>query len=96
MLRRARRDDLPAILRLSGDAPTAMGVPEPEASASIDPAARAAFDAIDVDPDQMLVVAETPDRVVRAVLHLAFEHAGSGRGKRRARLLGLKVDPSLA
>lgn len=93
VLRRACVDDLAALLRLAGEA---GGATASAAAAAPDAAARAAFDAIDGDPDQMLVVADAAGRGVCAVLHLSFEPAAPGRGERRARLLGLRVDPAFA
>jgi GNAT superfamily N-acetyltransferase len=86
--RRARRGDLPAIVHLLADDP--LGA-QREADVSPLPASYgAAFDAIDADPNQELVVAESVGAVV-GVLQLTFIPSLTYRGGWRALIEGVRV-----
>jgi GNAT superfamily N-acetyltransferase len=86
--RRARRGDLPAIVHLLADDP--LGA-QREADVQPLPASYgAAFDAIDADPNQELVVAESGGAVV-GVLQLTFIPSLTYRGGWRALIEGVRV-----
>jgi GNAT superfamily N-acetyltransferase len=90
--RRARRGDLPAIVHLLADDP--LGA-QREADVSPLPASYgAAFDAIDADPNQELVVAESGGAVV-GVLQLTFIPSLTYRGGWRALIEGVRVAAAL-
>ena len=87
-IRRATRSDLPAIVHLLADDP--LGA-EREADVSPLPACYdAAFDAIDGDANQELVVAEDDGRVI-AVLQLTFIPYLAYQGSWRALIEGVRV-----
>lgn len=89
--RRAQRADLPRLLELLAD--DVLGK-QREALASDDPAYSRAFDTIDRDSNQMLLVAELHGRVV-AMLQLTFIPGLSRRGAWRATIEAVRVDSSL-
>ena len=90
--RRARRGDLPAIVHLLADDP--LGA-QREADVWPLPASYgAAFDAIDADPNQELVVAESGGAVV-GVLQLTFIPSLTYRGGWRALIEGVRVAAAL-
>jgi GNAT superfamily N-acetyltransferase len=90
--RRARRGDLPAIVHLLADDP--LGA-QREADVQPLPASYgAAFDAIDADPNQELVVAESGGEVV-GVLQLSFIPSLTYRGGWRALIEGVRVAAAL-
>lgn len=80
--RPAKAADLPAIVALLADDP--LGRVREAAGDEMDPRYRAAFDAIQADPNQLLAVAERGGRVV-GCLQLSFipglSHAGAWRGQ---------------
>ncbi|TFV65591.1 UNVERIFIED_ORG: GNAT family N-acetyltransferase [Bacillus sp. AZ43] len=89
-VRRATGDDLPAIVGLLVDDP--IGVTRE--SGPDEPAYRAAFERVDADPGQLLVVAAIGDDVV-ATLQLSFIPGLSRRGALRAQVEGVRVRADL-
>ena len=87
-LRRARRADLPRLLELIAD--DVLGKNR-EAVGSDDPAYSDAFDVIDRDPNQELLVAEIDGRVV-GMLQLTLIPGLSRRGALRANIESVRVD----
>lgn len=88
VIRRARRDDLRAIVRLLAD--DRLGATR---EADVDPLPAgyaAAFEAIDRDPNHLLAVAEAGDRVV-GVLQLTFLPYLTYQGSWRALIEGVRV-----
>lgn len=97
-IRPATRHDLPAIVELLADDPLGQTRESPS-----DPAPyRAAFEAIDADPHQLLVVAEFAagagddggdgaGRTVAATMQLTFIPGLSRRGAWRAQVEGVRV-----
>jgi hypothetical protein len=71
VIREAKRDDVPAIVALLADDPIAAGRETASAPAELDPAYWRAFDAIESDPGNMLVVADRAGEVV-GTLQLIF------------------------
>jgi GNAT superfamily N-acetyltransferase len=69
LFRRATRDDLPAIVALLAD--DILGRQRESTRLPLDPRYLAAFDAIDADPNQQLIVAISADAVV-GTLQLTF------------------------
>ena len=91
--RRAHRADLPRLLALLAD--DVLGRNR-EAVASSDPAYAAAFDAIDGDPNQFLLVAEHAGELV-GMLQLTFIPGLSRQGAWRANVEAVRVAaPGLA
>jgi GNAT superfamily N-acetyltransferase len=86
--RRARRADLPRLLELLAD--DVLGKNR-EAVGSDDPAYAEAFEAIDRDRNQELLVAELDSRVV-GMLQLTFIPGLSRRGAWRAHIEAVRVD----
>ena len=89
--RRAQRADLPRLLELLAD--DELGK-QREASGSDDPAYSRAFDTIDRDSNQLLLVAESDGRVV-GMLQLTFIPGLSRRGAWRANIEAVRVDGAL-
>lgn len=88
VIRRARRDDLPAIVHLLAD--DRLGATR-EADVDPLPASYAeAFEAIDHDPNHVLAVAEAGGRVV-GVLQLTFLPYLTYQGSWRALIEGVRV-----
>ncbi|MCA4134888.1 GNAT family N-acetyltransferase [Arthrobacter sp. M4] len=85
-LRRARRDDLPAILRMLAD--DQLGAVR-ESTADLEPYERA-FEAINADPSQLLVVGELDGDPV-ATFQLTFIPGLSRRGSWRAQIEAVRV-----
>jgi GNAT superfamily N-acetyltransferase len=87
--RRARRDDVPAIVRLLADDPLGRDreVASPEPSAAY----WRAFDAVDRDGRNLLVVAELDGEVV-GTLQLTFIPSLTRQGGERAQVEGVRVD----
>jgi GNAT superfamily N-acetyltransferase len=83
--RRARRSDVPAIVRLLADDPLGA-TREASGAAELPEAYWRAFDAIDADPRQLLVVTELDGRVVGTLW--AIEQARA----RACRLVQLTTD----
>ncbi|RZL63828.1 MAG: GNAT family N-acetyltransferase [Variovorax sp.] len=86
--RPARRADLPAIVGLLADDP--LGAQRESPGEPLAPGYGAAFDAIERDPHNELVVAEADDRVV-GVLQLTFIPSITYRGSWRALIEGVRV-----
>jgi GNAT superfamily N-acetyltransferase len=89
--RRAQRADLPRLLELLAD--DELGK-QREAHGSDDPSYSRAFDTIDRDSNQLLMVAEADGRVV-AMLQLTFIPGLSRRGAWRANIEAVRVDSAL-
>jgi ribosomal protein S18 acetylase RimI-like enzyme len=90
LLRRARRQDVPAIVRLLADDP--LGATREASGTGELPAAYwRAFEAIDADPRQLLVVAELDGHVV-GTLQLSFIPSLTYRGGERAQIEAVRVD----
>ena len=90
--RRAVAADLPAIVHLLAD--DALGATREQASDPLPPGYRAAFDAIERDPNQELVVVEAaaePGRVI-GVLQLTCIPSITYRGRWRALIEGVRID----
>jgi GNAT superfamily N-acetyltransferase len=87
-VRRAQRGDLPRLLELLAD--DELGKNR-EAVGSDDPAYGRAFDVIDRDPNQQLLVAELDGRVV-GMLQVTYIPGLSRRGAWRANIEGVRVD----
>lgn len=90
--RRARREDLEAMVGLLANDP--LGAQREAPALPLLPSYGAAFDAIERDPNQELVVAECTGRVV-GVLQLTFIPYLTHRGSWRALIEGVRVDASL-
>jgi len=86
-IRRARRDDLPALVSLLADDPLGTGRETP---ADLSPYERA-FAAIDADPAQLLVVAVDEAGERSATLQLTFIPGLSRAGTTRAQIEGVRV-----
>ena len=87
-VRRAQRGDLPRLLELLAD--DALGKNR-EGVGSDDPAYIRAFDAIDRDPNQQLIVADLDGRVV-GMLQITYIPGLSRRGAWRANIEAVRVD----
>jgi N-acetylglutamate synthase-like GNAT family acetyltransferase len=88
LIRRATRDDLPSIVHMLADDP--LGATR-EADVTPLPASyHTAFDAIDRDPHQELIVAEAEGRVI-GVLQLTFIPYLTYQGSWRALIEGVRV-----
>jgi len=88
--RRAQRADLPRLLELLAD--DVLGKNR-EGVGSDDPAYSRAFDVIDRDPNQQLLVAELDGRVV-GMLQITYAPGLSRRGAWRANIESVRVDSS--
>ncbi|HEX3592614.1 MAG TPA: GNAT family N-acetyltransferase [Pseudonocardiaceae bacterium] len=84
-IRRARRADVPAIVALLADDPLGATREQPG-----DPAYLAAFDVLDADQHQLLVVADLAGEVV-GTLQLTFLAGLSRRGATRAQIEAVRV-----
>ena len=87
-MRRARVDDLPAIVALLAD--DMIGQERESAGLERAPEYAAAFAAIDCDPHQLLAVAEHEATVV-GMLQLSFIPGLSRRGMRRGQIESVRV-----
>jgi GNAT superfamily N-acetyltransferase len=92
VLRRARRDDVPAIVRLLAD--DDLGRTREQTDGPVRDSYWTAFDAIDADPRQLLVVAEGDDGEVVGTLQLSFIPNMTFGGGTRAQIEGVRVDRS--
>ncbi len=90
IMRQARAEDLPALLALIAD--DVLGKNR-DADAS-DPAYRAAFEAIDCDPNQYLLVAEESGELI-GMLQITFIPGLSRRGAWRANVEAVRIKSSL-
>jgi GNAT superfamily N-acetyltransferase len=86
LLREARRADLPQIVALLADDPIGAGREGPAGDDAYD----AAFDLIDADPRNQLLVAELDGRVV-GILQLTMIPGLSRRGMLRGQIEGVRV-----
>ena len=90
IIRPARQADLTALIALYADDP--LG--KTRDSADPDATYQSAFDAIDADPNHMLLVGEADGRVV-ATLLLSFLPGLSRHGAWRAQIEAMRVDSTL-
>ncbi|GAA2072874.1 GNAT family N-acetyltransferase [Actinomadura alba] len=91
--RRARRDDVPAIVGLLADDTIGAGRESIGAGGDVDEAYWAAFDAVDADPNQLLVVAEGEGEVA-GTMQLSFIPGLSRGGAWRAQIEAVRVSSS--
>jgi GNAT superfamily N-acetyltransferase len=91
--RRADRDDVAAIVRLLADDP--LGARRESDVSPLPASYHAAFDAIDRDPNNELVVAAGADGAVIGVLQLTFIPYLTYRGGWRALIEGVRVAAAL-
>jgi len=87
-IRRARRDDVPAIVHLLADDP--LGAAREADVSPLPDSYYSAFDAIDADANQELVVVESGERVI-GVLQLTFIPYLTYQGSWRALIEGVRV-----
>ncbi len=92
ILRRATAADLPAIVCLLHDDPN--GRLREDAGEPLDPGYLAAFDAIDADPDELLVVAEQ-DAAVIGTMQLSFLPGIAFRGSWRLQIESVRIAAAL-
>jgi GNAT superfamily N-acetyltransferase len=88
--RRAQRQDVPAIVRLLASDPLGA-TRETSGTGELPEAYWQAFEAIDADPRQFLVVAELDGRVV-GTLQLTFIPSLTYRGGERAQIEAVRID----
>jgi GNAT superfamily N-acetyltransferase len=86
--RRAVPDDLPTIVALLADDPMGRGRENP--GPQLDAGYREAFEAIEHDPNQLLVVVERSGHVI-GVLQLSFIPGLTRRGMWRGQIEGVRV-----
>jgi ribosomal protein S18 acetylase RimI-like enzyme len=91
-LRAARREDLPALVRLLAD--DVLGASRERASDPLPEAYGKAFDAIERDPNNELVVAEMNGKVA-GMLQLTFIPGISRQGSWRALIEAVRVESTL-
>lgn len=89
-IRPARRDDLPAIVRMLAD--DALGRARETVTEPLSDAYLQAFDDLAADPRNALVVAEGADDAVLGCLQLTFIPGLSYRGAERALVEDVRVD----
>lgn len=89
VIRTARRDDLPAIVRLLAD--DRLGRSRERFAEPLPEAYVAAYEKIDADPDNALIVAEADGAIV-GVLQLTFIPHLTYQGGTRAQIEGVRVD----
>ena len=92
-LRRARREDLPAVVRLL--AADALGAAREEYADTLPEEYERAFAAIDRDPAQLLVVGEDDGGAIVATLQLTVIPGLSRRGAARMQVEGVRLDARL-
>lgn len=90
--RRARHEDLPDIVRMLAD--DSLGATRETYASPLPPSYHTAFEAIEADPNNELVVALLADRVI-GVLLLTFIPSMTYRGGWRALIEGVRVDASV-
>jgi len=90
-IRRAARDDLPAIVRLLAD--DDLGKSREDAGPDLNPRYREAFSAIDADPHQLLAVAEDDGEVI-GCLQLSFIPGLSRLGLWRGQIESVRIASS--
>ncbi len=91
VLRKARRDDLPAIVGLLAD--DGLGNAREDAGLPLDQAYVRAFDALDSDPNQLLVVAQQGEMIV-GTMQLTFIAGVSRKGAWRGQIEAVRVAAS--
>lgn len=91
-MRPATRDDLPGIVALLWDDETARHREDPREP--LDPRYITAFEAIDTDPNQILVAAELDGRLV-GTMQLSFLPGLSFRGSWRGLIEGVRIASDL-
>jgi GNAT superfamily N-acetyltransferase len=91
-IRNAERADVPAIVRMLAD--DALGATREHATEPLPDSYYAAFDAIDKDPNNQILVATIGDRVV-GTLQLTFTPSLSYQGGWRATVESVRADSSL-
>jgi ribosomal protein S18 acetylase RimI-like enzyme len=91
LFRAATADDLPAVIGLLMDDP--LGKLREDVGTPLSPAYVAAFEAIERDPNQLLVVADEAGAVV-GCLQLSFIPGLSHRGMWRGQIEGVRVASS--
>lgn len=89
-LRRATRNDVPAVIALLADDEIGATRETPDDGEPYD----ASFAAIDADPNQFLVVGEQDGRIV-ATMQLTFIPGLSRRGTWRAQIEGVRVSTEM-
>ena len=89
VFRCAREEDLPAIVAMLAD--DGLGAGREDASLPLDPRYLAAFRAIDADPNQMLVLAETPEGEPVGTMQLGFLPGLSMKGTWRAQVEAVRI-----
>jgi len=87
-IRRAESGDLGAIVDLLADDP--LGAGRETAARALDRAYAEAFQAVDADPNQLLVVVERAGHIV-GCLHLSFVPGLTRRGMWRGQIKGVRV-----
>lgn len=92
--RRARRDDVPVIIELLADDVLGAGRETTGGEGRVAEPYWSAFDAVDADANQLLVVAESEGRVV-GTLQLSFIPGLSRGGAWRAQIEAVRVSSSL-
>jgi ribosomal protein S18 acetylase RimI-like enzyme len=88
-IRQARKEDLPAIVRMLADDP--LGATREQYSDPLPQEYIRAFEAIDADPNQELIVVENGDGLVIGSLQLTFLPGISHRGAWRSQIEGVRV-----
>ena len=92
VMRRARLDDVPAIVRMLAD--DLLGATRARNQTPLPESYRRAFEAIDRDDNQDLIVACQDERVV-GVLQLTFMPSLTYQGGWRAQIEGVRVDSAI-
>jgi GNAT superfamily N-acetyltransferase len=87
-IRAARSSDLPAIIALIAD--DQLGQVRDDASLPLQPEYSVAFQAIDADPNHLLIVAVSDDRIV-GTLQLAFLPGLARRGAWRGQIEAVRI-----
>lgn len=90
-LRRAYREDLPAIVELLAD--DGLGNGREDARLPLDEAYVSAFEALDGDPNQLLLVAQEAE-VIAATMQLTFIAGISRKGAWRCQIEAVRVAAS--
>src|SRR5690606_2189 len=90
--RRARRDDLPAIVGLLADDP--LGSKRENPVEPPDPRYITAFAALDADPNQLLAVVEGPEGTILGCLQLSFIPGLTRLGMWRGQIEGVRIAAS--
>jgi len=93
VIRRATRADVPSIVGLLFDDDIGARRESPSSGAVLAPEYRHAFDSIDGNPNELLLVASIRDEIV-GTLQLTFLHHLSHRGAIRAQIEAVRVASS--